>query len=290
MLTNAEIHIRDPFVVPMPEEERYYLFGTAGPNCWQGRPEGFDVYMGTDLQHWQGPFPAFRPAPDFWSDRNFWAPEVHAYCGQFYMFASFKAEGFCRGTQVLVADSLTGPFRPHTERPVTPPDWECLDGTLFIDPAGHPWIVFCHEWVQVHDGEICAMSLSDDLYRPAGEPIVLFHASEAPWITPYVGQHDFVTDGPFMYRARNGELLMLWSSFTNGSYTLGVARSISGHITGPWQHDTDPLYCDDGGHGMLFRTFDDELILTVHRPNASPNERPVFIPVQEVNGRLSSTR
>ncbi|MCL5995623.1 MAG: glycoside hydrolase, partial [Chloroflexi bacterium] len=74
-----------------------------------------------------------------------------------------------------------------------------------------------------------------------------------------------------------------------GSYTLGVARSLSGHITGPWQHDTAPLYRDDGGHGMLFRTFEGELMLTVHRPNASPNERPIFVPVQEANGRLSVT-
>ena len=287
MLTNAEIHIRDPFVVPAPREKRYYLFGTTGADCWEGHPAGFDVYVGKDLQHWDGPSPAFRPAPDFWSDRNFWAPEVHAYCGRYYMFGSFKAEGVCRGTQILVSDALAGPFFPHTERPVTPSDWECLDGTLFIDPEGHPWIIFCHEWVQVHDGAICAMRLADDLCQPAGKPVLLFHASEAPWLTPYAGQRDFVTDGPFMYRAQNGELLLLWSSFTHGSYTLGVARSLSGHITGPWQHDTAPLYRDDGGHGMLFRTFEGELMLTVHRPNASPNERPIFVPVQETNGRLS---
>jgi len=286
MLTNSDIHIRDPFVVPAPEEKSYYLYGTTGADTWEGKPAGFDVYIGNDLEHWEGPTPVFRPGPDFWSDRNYWAPEVHRYRGRYYMFASFKAEGVCRGTQILVADALKGPFRSHSNGPVTPGDWECLDGTLFVDAASQAWIVFCHEWVQVHDGEICAMRLSDDLQRPAGGPILLFHASDAPWITPYSGQRDFVTDGPFMYRAQNGELLMLWSSFSSAGYGQGVARSLSGHIAGPWRQDKELLYAADGGHGMLFHTFANRLMLTLHRPNASPHERPIFISLAEEDGKL----
>ena len=52
------------------------------------------------------------------------------------MFASFKAAGVCRGTQILVADHPKGPFVPHSDGPVTPRDWECLDGTLYVDPGG----------------------------------------------------------------------------------------------------------------------------------------------------------
>ena len=287
MLTNLEINIRDPFVVPLPAEKRYYLFGTRGQDCWEGTPAGFDAYIGSDLRHWEGPYPAFRPAPDFWSDRNFWAPEVHAYKGRYYMFASFKSEAARRGTQILCADTPAGPYQPLSERPITPADWECLDGTLFVDGQGAPWIVFCHEWVQVHDGEICALRLSDDLRQSIGEPQLLFHASEAPWITPYSGQSDYVTDGPFLHRAQNGELLLLWSSFTNGSYTLGVARSLGGGILGPWKQDAEPLYREDGGHGMVFRTFEGQLMLTVHRPNSPRDERPIFVPLVENNGHLS---
>ena len=288
MLTNAEINIRDPFVVVAAEERKYYLFGTTGADTWSGRPAGFDVYAGADLQHWEGPFPAFRPAPAFWSDRNYWAPEVHRYQGRYFMFASFKAENVCRGTQVLVSDSLTGPFQPHSAGPLTPRDWECLDGTLFVDSEQQPWMVFCHEWVQVHDGEICARRLSADLSQAVGQAALLFRASEAPWITPYAGQTDYVTDGPFLHRAVGGELLMLWSSFNNGAYTLGVARSQSGKVTGPWSQDAEPLFKEDGGHGMIFRTFDGELMLTVHRPNSTLNERPIFVPIRETGGILST--
>jgi len=174
MVKTAEIHLRDPFVLPLAEEGRYYLYGTTDPDCWQGKGVGFDAYRSADLEHWEGPFPVFRPPTGFWADRNYWAPEVHRYGGRFFMFASFKAEGVCRGTQALVADSPLGPFLPHSAGPLTPRDWECLDGTLFVDEAGDPWLVFCHEWVQVHDGEMCAMRLSADLSRAIGEPFCSF--------------------------------------------------------------------------------------------------------------------
>ncbi len=281
MLLNQDIHIRDPFVVPVAAEHKYYLYGTTGSNCWSGTPTGFDVWAGGDLEHWEGPFPAFRPDPDFWADRNFWAPEVHAYRGRYYMFASFKSAEARRGTQVLVADSPLGPFKPHSDGPVTPGAWECLDGTLYVDPRGDPWLVFCHEWVQVHDGEMCALRLAPDLSRAASAPELLFHASDAPWVLGLEGQQDYVTDGPFLHTAGTGELLMLWSSFSQTGYTLGVARSAAGGILGPWAQDREPLYRDDGGHGMLFTTFDGQLMLAVHKPNLSPQERPIFVPVND---------
>ena len=59
--------------------------------------------------------------------------------------------------------------------------------------------------MQVGDGEICAMPLSDDLSRAIGEPKLLFHASEAEWARlvhhRYSGRDGYVTDGPSMWRA-----------------------------------------------------------------------------------------
>ncbi|MNP70075.1 hypothetical protein D3C76_1662610 [compost metagenome] len=56
---------------------------------------------------------------------------------------------------------------------------------------------------------------------------------------------------------------------------------------GPWVHQPEPLYRDDGGHGMLFRTFGGQLMLALHAPNRTPEERPLFIPVAEAAGLLS---
>jgi arabinan endo-1,5-alpha-L-arabinosidase len=197
MLKNSDIHIRDPFVLPIISEKQYYLYGTTGPEAWTPSATGINCYTSHNLQHWEGPFPAFRPPVGFWAVRNFWAPEVHIYRGRYYMFASFKAEGLCRGTQILASDNPHGPFLPISDGPATPREWECLDGTLFMDADNHPCIVFCHEWVQVGDGEICALRLSDDLTSAIGEPQLLFRASEATWAQEVnsKGRKGYVTDG-----------------------------------------------------------------------------------------------
>ena len=265
------------------ERGTYYLYGTTDKNCWTGPFVGFDVYQSSDLEEWVGPHPAFRPSEDFWADQNFWAPEVFRYGDRYYMFASFKKEGVARGTQILAAAHPHGPFVPHSSGPVTPRDWECLDGTLFVDDDNTPWMVFCHEWVQVSDGEILAVPLNPELTSAVDQPQLLFRASEAPWSRPIVrnGKKHFVTDGPFLWKTKNGELVMLWSSMGTQGYAMGIARSTTGSILGPWVQDPKPIYEQDGGHGMMFRTFDGRLILTFHTPNNTPDERPIFLELNE---------
>jgi arabinan endo-1,5-alpha-L-arabinosidase len=84
--------------------------------------------------------------------------------------------------------------------------------------------------------------------------------------------------------------LLLWSSFGAQGYALGIARSESGTIQGPWRQDPEPLFAKDGGHGMLFRTFTGKLMLTLHTPNQTPNERPAFFEVIEESGQLSCAK
>jgi arabinan endo-1,5-alpha-L-arabinosidase len=210
-------------------------------------------------------------------------PLSEVQSGRYFLFASFKAEGICRGTQILAAESPQGPFHPLFAGPVTPPGWECLDGTLFVTPEGNPWMVFCHEWVQVGDGEICALPLSEELAFAAGAPVVLFHASQVPWVQPieHKGRKGYVTDGPWLHRLPGGELLMLRSSFSAGGYIIGVARSGSGLLTGPWLQDARPLYSEDGGHCMTFSDFKGNLWLSFHQPNRNPDERPMFLLLAE---------
>lgn len=294
MIKTCDIQIRDPFVFPDPKENFYYMFGTTDKNYWKGLGQGFDCFKSKDLCEWEGPIPAFRPSLSFWGKENFWAPEVHQFKGQYYMLASFKAERRYRGTHILVSDDVHGPYVPLTDDPITPPNWECLDGTLHMDSDGNPWIVFCHEWVQAHNGAIYAMRLTSDLKQPAGPPVFLFNASEGPWVLKPEWPEEkswhlfptYVTDGPFLYRLANGVLIMLWSSFGTKGYAIGIARSETGYITGPWRQDSEPLWAEDGGHGMLFQTFYSRLMLTFHCPNNKPEERPVFVEVEETVDRI----
>ncbi len=150
-------------------------------------------------------------------------------------------------------------------RPVT--SWH-LDGTFYLENEV-PYMVYAHEWIQTLDGTMEAIRMTPDLSSSVGEPFYLFKGSDAPWLSEQHGTsakaRTYVTDGPFVYRTRNGKLLMLWSSYRDGQYMEALAYSVSGKLEGPWRQSA-PLVGDDSGHGMLFRTFDDKLMLVLHHP------------------------
>lgn len=272
-----DIYIRDPFILPY--EGVYYMYGKQKLNL-----HGFCVYKSTDLVNWSEAKTVFTPPTDFWADRDFWAPEVHFYKGKFYMFASFKAEDKCRATQILVADKPDGDFVPLTNKPITPPDWECLDGTLYVDKKGKPHIVFCHEWIQIVNGTVCELELTEDLKEAVGEPRLLWSATDHPDVIKGDG---YVTDGPFLHRLENGELICIWSSFNKNGYMEIISRSDNGDIDGNWTADKKPLSAEKGGHGMIFKTFDGRKMFVMHCPNNDPDERAVLHEIVENGSEIS---
>ncbi len=280
-----EIHLRDPFVFA--EDGVYYLYGTRrGPLTKVIPWRGLDVYTSTDLLDWAGPFECFTRPEDFWADRDFFAPEVHKYDGFYYMFASFRSENRLRCSQILRSCSPLGPFLPFTEGPLTPEGWACLDATFYVDASGTPWTAFCHEWTQIGNGTIDIMPLSKDLTKAVGEPQVIIKAGDVPWAYSLIDSsgNNFVTDGPFFRKVRDGKLYLLWSSFHAGPqywYVQAFAVSDSGDIRGPWRHGDRFIYDEDGGHGMIFDGFDGKTYLILHSTNVNPNERPRLFRVEE---------
>ncbi|WP_311316155.1 hypothetical protein [Domibacillus indicus] len=87
-------------------------------------------------------------------------------------------------------------------------------------------MVFCREWLQVKDGEMYALRLSEDFQAVHGEPVLLFTASQAPWTKP-VREANYITDGPFLYETENGELEMIWSSYSE--------KAMQSVLPGPYQ-------------------------------------------------------
>ena len=275
MIKRENIHIRDPFILTDRASGCYYMYGTTGllsAGIYHTETT-FAVYKTRDLENFEEPKIIFDgAAAGFWGTQNYWAPEVHAFRGKYYMLASFKADGRPRATHILVSDTPDGTFVPVSDTPATPAEWECLDGTLWVED-GVPYLVFCHEWVQVGDGEIWAMALSDDLSHPAGEPFLLFRASDNPHVTPVIeGTEKYVTDGPFLYR-EGGRLHMIWSSFADGRYMVLEAHSDG--LRSRWTHEGS-RYDFDGGHAMLFERTDGVRMISLHAPNTAGEERPFF--------------
>ena len=277
----SDINIRDPFVLI--ENGTYYLYGTRAKDFGRNTG-GFDVYLSEDLETWSDPLPVFDSASYGLNREVNWAPEVHKYKNNYFLFATFTQENGLRGTYALIADRPEGPFRPHSDGALTPDGWECLDGTLYVAKDGKPYLVFCHEHTQILNGKVCYVPLKDDLSAPAGEAVDLFLATDPYYMpSPVEGEH-YVTDGPFLFRTKDGTLLMIWSTFPEGRYAQCVARSVSGEIQGPFEH-LEPLITDDGGHGMIFRD-GEKLMLTFHRPNVSLLERPVFCELTDLGDHV----
>lgn len=289
MPTLADIQIRDPFILADAASGLYRLYGTTALGGPEEARHGFVVRHSRDLVIWSEPQAVLPRTTGPLEADFYWAPEVHHYRGRWYLLATFGhgmslLKPRARYTSIFVADHPDGPFLPHSDGPLTPLGWLAIDGTLYVDGDGQPWLVFCREWVQTRNGEIHAQPLSRDLKRPAGEAKLLFRASEAAWSLAQkseLGDGYRVTDGPWLHRTAAGALIMLWSSFGRGGYLCGVAHSPSGDVTGPWLQAREPLYTRDGGHGMLFRTFDRRLMLVLHAPNRPMHERARLLPVQE---------
>ena len=278
-MENREINIRDPFVLVY--NDKYYMYGTRADNFGQ-KTGGFDVYVGTDLENWSEPKEVFNSEKYGMNTWVNWAPEVHFYNGTFYLLATFTKSNGLRGTYILKSNTPDGEFVPHSDGAVTPWEWECLDGTLHFE-KGKIYCVFCHEHTQILDGTVCYVELSSDLTRAVTEPTELFAASS--FLKREATEKDHcITDGPFLYRKKDGKLLMIWST-CDGGYKQCVAQSDNGSVCGKWSH-LPTLFDDDGGHGMIFRDLKGNLKLTLHCPNISLQERPVFFDIAETENSL----
>ncbi|MDE6086017.1 MAG: glycoside hydrolase family 43 protein [Muribaculaceae bacterium] len=274
-----DINIRDPFILTDSVSGNYYMYSSRSVKGDNGEElGGVAVYKSTNLSDWDGPIQVCTLPSDNWITGQVWALEVHRHNGKYYLFATINSDlkwkaqkkdwpSFVfRGTQIFQSDSPEGPFEALNRLPATPIDEMALDGTLWVED-GVPYMVYCQEWVQTVDGLMKVVRMSDDLSETIGEPVRLFNASAAKWST---GGSDgsYVTDGCFLYRTKAGKLLMIWSSFMNGEYAIGIAESTTGKIMGPWKHIDEPLFNRNGGHGMLFKDFDGGLHLVIHVPNS----------------------
>jgi Beta-xylosidase len=298
MIRTEDLYIRDPFVVVDQAKGLYYMYRSSGGSAFDSYGKvigGVEVFKSKDLENWEGPQRVLTVPEDNWITGRIWAPEVHRYKGKYYIFATLNtdltwkrhAEGMppfsFRGTQVFWSKSPEGPFKSFDILPHTPIDQMCLDGTLWVED-GQPYMVYCHEWVETTDGEMVVRRLKKDLSAPDGEPVRLFCASAAPWGT---AKDSFVTDGPFLYRTKTGRLLMIWSSFGEHGYAVGIAESTSGKVIGPWKQQEKPLFSRDGGHAMIFRALDGRLMLSLHSPNGGGLERAHFYEIEDLGTTLS---
>lgn len=296
------IRMSDPFILADPITRMYYMTGTGG-----------SVWKSHDLKMWEGPYRVIEIDTNSWMGNrpSIWAAELHFYKGHYYYFATFTNRSIIvdsipgrfniqrRASHVLRSDSPMGPYRPMKDNIYLPEDQSTLDGTLWVED-GIPYMIYCHEWLQIVDGTMDAIPLSADLSEPAGEIFTLFKASEGPWSREMlsIGELTYglelegqVTDGPFLFRTQTGRLGMLWSSWGDRRYAQGVAYSATGNLSGPWTHEPEPINPENCGHGMMFRTFEGKLLMCLHQASSDPPgpRKPVLLEVSDCGDKIGIT-
>ena len=277
------IILSDPYILTDHKTNMYYLTGTGGA-LWKSK----------DLRFWDGPFKVIKTDPDSWMGPNpmVWAAEIHAFKNKYYYFATFTNRSVKidtvkgnaierRACHVLVSDKPDGPFVPMKDATYLPADKPTLDGTLWIDKDGKPYMVYCYEWLQNWNGTMEKIELKADLSGTIGSGEVLFRASDSPWSREKDEKGNEgpnkVTDGPYLFQTKSGRLGMLWTSWIYDVYTQGVAYSENGTLDGPWIQEKDPITPPNYGHGMLFHTLNGKLVMSIHS-HKNVNGRYVRIP------------
>ncbi|GGF21948.1 glycoside hydrolase family 43 protein [Echinicola rosea] len=275
------IRLSDPCILADHKTEMYYMTGTGGL-LWKSK----------DLKAWTGPFRVAEASEISWAgDRPaIWAAELHEYKGKYYYFATFTNQRTIidtvddtevprRASHVLVSEEPDGPYRPVGEENYLPEDWATLDGTFWVEDE-IPYLIFCHEWLQVGDGTMEMIQLKPDLSGTVGSSKLLFKASASSWSRREVEGEVIpsqVTDGPYLFRTGNGRLGMIWTSWVYDVYTQGVAYSETGKLEGPWIQEEKPITPANFGHGMLFQTFDGTWLMAAHS-HREENSRYIRIP------------
>ncbi len=265
----STIYCRDPFI--MSYEGKYYLYTRA-------ESSGIECRVSENLITWSDPINVLTPPDDFYGvGDSFWAPECHYYNGNFYIFTAVELK--TSGRRVISSYVSDSPLGPFTEPAILyqSNNRDFLDATLYIDENKQPWLVFACDWNTEDDktGKMYCAKLNDNLSALISTPKLMFNAKEPNW------NSHAVTDAPFMYTTANGKLLMLWSGFaTKGrGYVVAVSESETGKVdashswfSSGWIHHDELLFDKDGGHGMIFKTFEGELMLALFTPNESKTE------------------
>ena len=265
------VPLGDPFI--MLHDGIYYAYGTHSG-------EGIEVYTSNDLLTWKYEGIALNKK-DSWADRWFWAPEVYAVNGKFYMYYSAD-EHIC----VAIADSPAGPFVQEKKEPMIT-DEKCIDNSLFIDDDGTPYLTF----VRFNDGNnIWIAELEKDLVTIKKETMrPCLHVSQK-WeeVWPRVNEGSFIIK-------HNGLYYMSYSANSYESPFYGVGCATATNPMGTWtKYDENPLLQKPGelvgvGHSAMFTDKAGKLriVYHAHRDKEKIHPRAMYIgevSFENVNG------
>uniref|UniRef100_F4C2R5 Glycoside hydrolase family 43 n=1 Tax=Sphingobacterium sp. (strain 21) TaxID=743722 RepID=F4C2R5_SPHS2 len=253
----------DPYVLHV-AGDKYYMYGTGGV-----AKNGFAAYSSTDLVNWKDEGQVFYAGnPNGWSDSTaawngaYWAPEVYAHNGKFYLFYSAQwsdnpgkeVENFRIG--VAVADKPTGPFVDLTDKPIFDPGYPIIDANVLFDDSGKIYLYYsrcCYKhpvesevatWAKkkgwfdtIEESWVYGVELKPDFSGVIGEPVLLLRPpvemsdKQAEWESRSVTSKEVNrrwTEGSAIFKKGDTYYMMYSANYFGGkNYAVGYATSKS---------------------------------------------------------------
>jgi len=234
-------YLADPFVLKWQGE--YYAYGTGGNAGDVRQPDGnvFPVLHSIDFVHWEQVGGALRPLP---GAEAYWAPEVAARDGRFYLYYSAAGGGTddTHRLRVAVADHPAGPFL-DSGRLLLPDEGFSIDAHPFRDPKDGRWyLFFAKDFFDARVGTALAVvPLADDMLSTAG-PVTTILRPSADWQiharnrTIYGQTWDawHTVEGAFVV-FHEGRYYLLYSGGAWHTSEYGVGYAVADSVLGPYQ-------------------------------------------------------
>ncbi|MCS0589143.1 glycoside hydrolase family 43 protein [Massilia norwichensis] len=245
----------DPFVLR--HEGVYYAYGT-GPGGADGRQ--VPVLRSTDMVNWESLGHALVPAAGMDADQgyHFWAPEVAAHEGRFYMYYSSgnAREGTDQKLRVAVAEHPAGPF-VDTGKILVPDQPFSIDAHPFRDQEGQWWLFYCVDFLELsHDERTGTGIVVDrllDMTTLAGEARTVVRPHQDWHVfrkgrTMYGNVYDWHTVEGASVLYHDGHYYCFYSGGAWEKENYGVSYVVAKHAEGPYRRP-------EGGHeALLMRT------------------------------------
>jgi beta-xylosidase len=201
-----------------------------------------------DLINWRHAGAVFSNRPA-WSVGNFWAPEIYAERGRYFVFYTARKKD---GPLCVAVATASNPAGPYTDRgPLVCQDAGSIDAFPIRDEAGKFYLVWKEDGNSRNEHTpIWAQQLSEDGTKLVGKKKELIR-NDAPWEAQLV-------EAPFIAR-RDGWFYMFYSGNAccgrECNYAMGVARARN--LLGPWEKNpanpilrgNDAWKCP--GHGSI---------------------------------------
>jgi xylan 1,4-beta-xylosidase len=229
----------------------------------------FPLLHSTDLVNWTLKGAVFQTAPS-WSAGSYWAPEISADGGRFFVYYTARKKGgpLC----VAVADAGR-PQGPYTDRgPLICQEAGSIDAAPIRDENGRRYLVWKEDGnSRKQPTPLWAQPLSDDGLALVGEKSEVLR-NEASWEAHLV-------EGPYLLRRGDWFYLFYSADACCGrrcNYQLGVARARK--LLGPYERYTgNPILAGNEqwkcpGHGSLVQGQAGRTFLLYHAYEATTFE------------------